>query len=232
MDSYLGGMSMTVVKPRPNSLCLMLDRRHIFTKVNNRNCHFNNVFSYFHVTLGHMSMLHLDWKQFLRLFRYLSKQYATYLNIPPFFGPFCLFWCCFLEAPGRWALNFCEPWAIFANRKYTECFFFCFSFTCSFIRVCCFTATYWFLRDWLEKYTKKLNNQFHCGFYCFYCIDVKEKSLNPWLHVTELYSYTFILKKVLNYFYFTKLNKDQVIINNNSNILALKEAIWTTLLPL
>lgn len=48
--------------------------------------------------------------------------------------------------------------------------------------------------------------------------------------MTALYSIIFIyvyIKKnpVLNYFHVTKLNSDQVIIKNNNNILALKEAI-------
>lgn len=34
--------------------------------------------------------------------------------VPPFFGPFCLLLCCFFDVPGRWALNFFAPWAIFS----------------------------------------------------------------------------------------------------------------------
>lgn len=43
----------------------------------------------------------------------LSNKEPSLPTVPPFFGPFCLFWCCFLFAPARWALNFCEPCAIF-----------------------------------------------------------------------------------------------------------------------
>lgn len=115
--------------------------------------------------------------------------------LPPFFGPFCLFCWGFLEPPGRWALNFCEPWAIFANRKYTELFFFFF-----FASNCRVHPPFlpFNIAAYRKSQTQANTIQTKATlislwfYYFFYCIDVKEKSRNSWLHFTALYSYTYI----------------------------------------
>lgn len=156
--------------------------------------------------------------------------------LPPFFGPFCLFCWGFLEPPGRWALNFCEPWAIFANRKYTELFF-----SSSSLQIVVFILPSFLstspptgsLRHNLTQYRQK-QLSFHCGFIIFFTVLMWKRNLVIHDCTLQHYIHIRIYKKKIQFWTIStcyKINPDQVIINNNNNILSLKEAIWTTLLP-
>lgn len=103
-NAYFGGMSMTVIKLRPNSLCCILHLRHIFTKINNLKspqqrvqlfpC---NIRSHVDITAGLKTV-------FLRLHCYLSKQHATHLNHTSFLWAFLFVLMRFLW--GSWPLSF------------------------------------------------------------------------------------------------------------------------------
>ena len=87
------------------------------------------------------------------------------------------------------------------------------------------------LPGWQRIYTNIISRWFYClysGLMWKRNLLIHDCTLQHYIHIR-----IYISKSpVLNHFHMLqKWNQDQVIINNNNNILAPKEAIWTTLLP-